>query len=309
MNLARMSGLSSNSETDRLFWLRVGFYLVAAVILGTLGMNGAGQDGAPFGKVGDHWHFFLIGVLAATVANSTGAGGGIVFLPVFTLLGLSVTESLATSLAIQCFGMTAGGLSWLQHLKKGAIVDAQSKSFRQILLVAAAGSLLGLRMAQELLPDPGWNIEYLFSVFSLVVGLTIFLRTLKGADVNGGREDGMRLVEFTGLAVSGVFGGAITAWLSIGVGEVLAIYLLALRFRINLAVAVAVCVTSLTVITGVPFYFGKSAIVLEVLVFAAPGALIGGTLAKHLAIFLGAKRLKLGMAAWIILTAIVYLIV
>jgi uncharacterized membrane protein YfcA len=48
---------------------------------------------------------------------------------------------------------------------------------------------------------------------------------------------------------------------------------------------------------------------LEVLVFAAPGALIGGTLARRLAIYLGARRLKLGMAGWIILTAIVYLIV
>ena len=96
--------------------------------------------------------------------------------------------------------------------------------------------------------------------------------------------------------------------MSIGVGEILAIYLLALRFRVNFAVAVAVCVTSITVITGVPFYFGKSVIVLEVVVFAAPGALIGGTFAKRLAIYLGARRLKLGMAGWILLTAVIHLI-
>jgi uncharacterized membrane protein YfcA len=309
MNLVQMSGLSSNSEADRLWWWRLGFYLVAVVVLGTLGTGIARQECALFGEVGNHWHFFLIGVFAATVANSTGAGGGIVFLPVFTLLGLSVTESLATSLAIQCFGMTAGGLSWLQHLKKRAIVDAQSKSLRMILLVGVCGALLGLRGAQELLPNPNWNIEFLFSSFSLVVGLLIFVRTLTGRDVNGGREEEIRPVELVGLGVSGILGGAITAWLSIGVGEILAIYLLVLRFRVDLAVAVAVCVTSITVISGVPFYFGKSVIILEVLVFAAPGALIGGTLAKHLAIYLGAKRLKLGMAAWIILTAIVYLIV
>lgn len=309
MSLTQMSGLSSSCKTDRLWRMRLGFYLVAAVVLVTLGTSDSGKGGSPLGEVAGHWHFFFIGVLAATVANSTGAGGGIVFLPVFTLLGLSVTESLATSLAIQSFGMTAGGLSWLQHLHRGAIVDAQSQSFRRILLVGGCGSLLGLRMAQEFISDPVWNVEWLFSVFSLVVGLVILVGTLKGSGVNGGREDGIRPGELAGLAGCGFVGGAITAWLSIGVGEMLAIYLLALRFRVNLAVAVAVCVTSITVITGVPFYFGKSAIVLEVLVFAAPGALIGGTLARHLAIFLGARRLKLGMAGWIILTAIVYLIV
>jgi uncharacterized membrane protein YfcA len=93
------------------------------------------------------------------------------------------------------------------------------------------------------------------------------------------------------------------------VGEILAIHLLALRYRVNVAVAAAVCVTSITVITAVPYYLTEQAIVKEVLVFAAPGALIGGTLAKRFAILLGAKRLKLGMAGWIILTAIVYLIV
>jgi len=309
MNLTRMSGLPSKSEPDRLWWIRLGFYLVAAVILITLGTGGFTSGGSPFGKVAGHWHFFLIGILAATVANSTGAGGGIIFLPVFTLLGLSVTESLATSLAIQCFGMTAGGLSWLRHLKKGAIVDAQSKGFRLILLVGASTSLVGLRIAQELFPNPDWNIEWFFSLFSLVVGFAIFVRTLNGGEGNRGRDDVIRLGEWGGLALSGLIGGAITAWLSIGVGEVLAIYLLALRFRVNLAVAVAVCVTSITAIAGVPFYIGKSAIVLEVLVFAAPGALIGGTLARRLAIYLGARRLKLGMAGWIILTAIVYLIV
>ena len=46
-----------------------------------------------------------------------------------------------------------------------------------------------------------------------------------------------------------------------------------------------------------------------VVAFAAPGALIGGTLAKRLAIYLGTKRLKIGMALWIILSSVIYLLV
>lgn len=304
-----MTDSISKLPGNRLQWIRVGFYLTAALVLLTLGTGSFGRSEAPFGSFGTHWHFFLIGILAATVANSTGAGGGIVFLPVFTVLGLTVTESLATSFAIQCFGMTAGALTWLLHLKRDACHDEQSESFLRIFLVGASGSLLGLRLAQEFLPDPGLNIEWFFSLFSLAVGLMILRRTLVSGDVNGGRKHAVSAIDLGSLAASSFVGGAITAWLSVGVGEILAIHLLALRFRVNLAVAVAVCVTSITVITGIPHYFVGSSIVKEVLVFAAPGALIGGTLAKRFAIVLGAKRLKLGMAGWIILTAIVYLLV
>ncbi|MFT6242666.1 MAG: putative membrane protein YfcA [Akkermansiaceae bacterium] len=304
-----MTELLSNSSCIRLHWIRIGFYLVAAIILVTLGTGSFGRGEALFLRVGSHWHFFLIGILAATVANSTGAGGGIVFLPVFTVLGLTVTESLATSFAIQCFGMTAGALTWLLHLKRDAVCDAQTSGFLRIFLVSACGSLLGLRLAQEFLPDPGVKIEWFFSFFSLAVGLLILRRTFVLGTVNGGRDREASSRELAGVAVTTFIGGAITAWLSVGVGEILAIHLLALRYRVNVAVAAAVCVTSITVITAVPYYLTEQAIVKEVLVFAAPGALIGGTLAKRFAILLGAKRLKLGMAGWIILTAIVYLIV
>ncbi len=282
---------------------------MAVVILVTIGTGSFGEGEAPFASVGSHGHFFLIGILAATVANSTGAGGGIVFLPVFTVLGLSVGESLATSFAIQCFGMTAGALTWLLYLKHEPEGDVEVGSFLKIFLVGASGSLLGLRLAQNYLPDPGLNIKWFFSIFSLVVGLVIMIRTLRGSDAKGGREEEISSVELWGIAASTLVGGAVTAWLSVGVGEILAIHLLALRYRVNLAVAAAVCVTSITVITAIPHYFTGPLIVKEVLVFAAPGALIGGTLAKGFALVLGAKRLKLGMAGWIILTAIVYLLV
>jgi len=296
-------------QTERFHRIRLGFYLVAGVVLITLGTGAYGHAPAPFAEVASHWHFFLIGILAATVANSTGAGGGIVFLPVFTILGLTVGQSLATSFAIQCFGMTAGALTWLIHLKRDAIHDSQSESFLRIFLVSAAGSLAGLRLAQDFLPDPGLDIEWFFSLFSLVVGFIILRRTLTKGEINGGREHSVTSCELVGLGASTFIGGAITAWLSVGVGEILAIHLLALRFRVNVAVAAAVCVTSITVITAVAHYLAGPLIVKEVLVFAAPGALIGGTMAKRLALFLGAKRLKLGMSGWIILTAIVYLIV
>jgi len=114
--------------------------------------------------------------------------------------------------------------------------------------------------------------------------------------------------EQIGLALACVIGGGITAWLSVGVGEILAIYLIFLGFRVNLAVACAVCVTAATVIVAMPYHLMiTQAVNLNVLVYAAPGALIGGAFAKQLALLLGARRLKLMISTWIILSALVYL--
>jgi len=61
----------------------------------------------------DYSYFLLVGLFGAIVANSTGAGGGIVFIPFFTSLGIEGSQALGTSILIQCFGMTAGAVSWL----------------------------------------------------------------------------------------------------------------------------------------------------------------------------------------------------
>ena len=56
--------------------------------------------------------FTFLGILGAVFANATGAGGGVVFVPFFNQMGLSPSATVATSFAIQCFGMTAGAVTW-----------------------------------------------------------------------------------------------------------------------------------------------------------------------------------------------------
>lgn len=264
---------------------------------------------SPYEQIATHGLHFFLGILGATIANSTGAGGGIVFLPFFTSLGFSLEQSLGTSFAIQCFGMTAGALTWLIYKKKEALQDAVTLDFKRIFWVSAASSIVGLRVAQEWMPSPQIDIKLFFSVFSIAVGLLILQRTLSSCPKMEKRSWAMNGIELWGLGVVSLLGGAITAWLSDGVGELVAVYLIGLRFRVNHAVAVAVCVSSVTVLAGLPHYFGTGAVMLGVVAFAAPGALIGGTLAKRLAMFLGTKRLKIGMASWIILSSVIYLLV
>jgi len=250
---------------------------------------------------------FLLGVFAATIANSTGAGGGIVFLPVFMSLGLSVGESLATSFAIQCFGMTSGSLSWMIHAHKEKVLFKHHwTSFYPLLLITAIGSCTGLLLTQAYFPKTSINIELLFSVFSLLIGLFILQKTLlnKGTERKSNK---LTQKETIGLVVVSLIGGSITALLSIGIGELVAIYLIWLGYRANFAIALAVCVTSISVLTAIPYYiFQEPMINLSLLLFVAPGALIGGYFANRLSLRLGAYRVKLFISIWIIMSACVY---
>jgi uncharacterized membrane protein YfcA len=253
--------------------------------------------------------YFFIGIVAATIANSTGAGGGIVFLPIFIGLGFSPAESLSTSIAIQCFGMTSGALTWINYRKKECKeYPKQWQSFYVIFPISALSSCAGLLITQSLISQPPLDIELLFAIFSLVIGTVILLRTLRIKKEYHGRAHSLSSAEIIGLTVISFVGGTITSWLSIGIGEILLIYLIFLGFRLNVAVASAVCVSASSVLIASPFHILSNTIRIDVLMYAALGALIGGVIARYLATYLGAHKLKIATSIWIILSAIPYLV-
>ncbi|MCO7225526.1 sulfite exporter TauE/SafE family protein [Pleionea sp. CnH1-48] len=289
--------------------IRFGFYCLSVILLYLLCVGVESDLPALSQKVTEYGHFFFIGLLAATVANSTGAGGGIIFLPAFMALGVTPQQALATSFAIQCFGMTSGALAWL-NFSRSEWESRQSRwhGFSGILFVSSLGSIIGLVLAQQFIPSAPFNIHVLFSVFSLFVGFAVLYRTLRYKEEGLGRQTGLSHNEKVVLFFISVAGGAITAWLSIGIGEILAIVLLRLGYRVHIAVAAAVCVSSISVLTGVIYHANLGDVInYNILLFAAPAAMIGGAIARRVAVLLGAKRLKIMMACWIIISAIVYL--
>jgi len=291
--------------------IRICFYITSAFILYYTCIslqNSSVLVATPL--INDYGHFFFIGFIAATVANTTGAGGGIVFIPAFMALGLSPTAALATSFSIQCFGMTSGALSWLsQGRKEISSHPLQWQYFPSIISVSLLGSLLGLWLIQWGAITSPFDTHKLFAIFSLFIALVIFYRTFSLPSLGEGRTDNLTKKEVGLLFISCGISGAITAWISIGVGEVLAIVLLLMGFRVHVAIAAAVCISSLTVLSAVPYHIiVTESIDLNILLFAAPGAIIGGEIARRVATSIGIKPLKLFMATWIAISAVVYLI-
>ena len=53
-----------------------------------------GLSGFPVNQLSEYISFSLLGVLGAIFANSTGAGGGVIFIPMFNHLAFSETNQL-----------------------------------------------------------------------------------------------------------------------------------------------------------------------------------------------------------------------
>jgi len=243
--------------------------------------------------------FSLLGVLGAIFANATGAGGGVVFIPMFEKLAFTPEQSVATSFAIQCFGMTAGAISWSLHYKHTKQELRLWRGFKSIILIATLASVTGLWSIYAFDQHSPHSLHQNFSWFSLVLGLFIVV-TLFWVKPHRERSKVSR-VDWIAIIILSMFGGMITAWLSVGVGELLAIYLILRRYDVTMSVAVAVVVSAFTVWAGIwQHTLIEFNVVWPVVIFAGPGAVIGGIAAKYLVSYLSARKLKLFFAFWLL---------
>jgi uncharacterized membrane protein YfcA len=260
----------------------------------------------------DYWFIFPLALLGAIVANATGAGGGVVFVPAFHMLGMGEESIIATSFAIQCFGMTAGMLAWRrlanERHSSNDLLEAETwLSYQSMINRLALPAIAGVLVGQYLISlESAEHVRLLFKYFSIVFGLMILGTTvyltrlpdkLKPMDLNNGTN--------AALALVCLIGGVITAWLSIGVGELVAVTLILMRFPVRYAIGVAVSISAISVWIGVQFYLWvHPTINFEVLLFAAPAALIGGSVAKRVVSYFSPVQLKVFIASWILISAI-----
>jgi uncharacterized membrane protein YfcA len=266
----------------------------------------------PLVLIQEYGGFTFLGVLGAIFANATGAGGGVVFIPFFNQLDFSSTMSVATSFAIQCCGMTAGAITWWAFYKQAKTRNQadfiQWQPLVKVLLLTIPFSLLGLWMVQinpqvfAHFSDPA-SLHTGFGIFSIGLALAIF--TTVFLLNNASFKTQLANHDYIALPVIALVGGGITAWLSIGVGELVAVYLIMCRFNVTLAIAAAVILSAYTVWAGVVFHLVVTqAIYWPVVLFAGAGAIVGGILAKRLVLYFSAKNLKLFFAGWIFILGI-----
>ncbi len=249
--------------------------------------------------------FFFLGLAGALVANSTGAGGGVIFIPFFALFEFTAMQSIATSIAIQCFGMTAGTVSWTRFLHKKIVnQEIEFQPVKKIVMLTGPITILGVIVGQYILPRPEINIETLFGLFSIVFGITLLIFTkMKGKEFVGIIRS-PSILEGAMIMFTCFTGGILTTWISVGVGEAIALLLFFLGYPAFFAVAIGVFTSSISVLTAISYHIQADNVSTEVLLFAGMAALVGGYVARYITNKIGGYNLKLFFAVWILLSGI-----
>lgn len=251
-----------------------------------------------FADLANYITFSALGVIGAIFANSTGAGGGVVFIPMFNQLNFTDQQAVATSFAIQCFGMTAGAASWYYHYQTQQKALRLWQGFKRIIAVTTVCSVLALAWVFNSHQEPPASLHFAFSWFSLLLGLFILITVYVFKPT---RERSLLTpYDYIALMIIGLLGGAITAWLSVGVGEILVIYLIIRRFDINMAIGAAVVVSAMSVWSVIGYVQGQA--YWQVVLFAGPAAVLGGLFARILVSHLSAVKLKLFFACWLLIS-------
>lgn len=265
----------------------------------------------------EYGFFTFVGIVGAVFANATGAGGGVIFVPFFAYLSFTPDSIVATSFAIQCCGMTAGAITWTrffctQRQTDQRKTDSQWGALPSALLLTVIPSLCGVLFSQytthgsvlllNVLGGPE-NLHTVFGVFSVILAIAIIASIpLMKRQVFSNALAGNDIVCLPTIAF---LGGCITAWLSIGVGELVAVYLIIRGFNVTMSIAVAVILSAFTVWSALPFHVLVShAIVYDVVIFAGAGAILGGVMAKYLVLAFSTQSLKLFFGLWVFLLGV-----
>jgi uncharacterized membrane protein YfcA len=260
------------------------------------------------------WFLPGVGVIGAIIANTSGTGGGVVFVPVFNALrelgvmSLSPLAVVGVSMGIQSFGMTMGSLRWtdrLLHQPAPGPLEAhvRLKDFATVVCAVLALSLPAMLATQRLTAFDQQDVLYAYKGFSILLGTALIAATWT---FNATRPERAKLarIDLIVLVALSIPGGMITALFSVGMGEIVALYLFIRHYPVLLCTGAACVISAVSCLSGVVWHIGAGTVQWEVVLLAAPAAVLGGFLARPIALWLGPKRLKTLDGSWIVLSAL-----
>jgi len=276
----------------------------------------------------EYWFMFPISVLIATIAMASGVEGATFFTPLFIIgLGLPTEVAVGTGLITEVFGFSSGLYA---YMRKGLI---DYKLGRMLLLITIPVALVGTWAAKGI---PGDVLKGILGVGLFAIA-TSFLRSpepeaLTAMDLDikehQDKEPQTCITSATGETycytvanrtegrlLSGI-GALFLGMVSTGLGEMNG-YFLIQRCRVPSKVAVAtsvfiVAITALTASIGHIAQFAQAggdtlATVLSLVMFTAPGVLIGAQLGSIVANRLSQKLLERSMGILFILVGTIVL--
>lgn len=265
----------------------------------------------------EFWYLFPISVLIATIAMSTGIGGAVFFSPLFMLaLKLDPKIAIGAALVTELFGFLSGLVAYY----RSKLIDFSLAW--SLLLFSVPAAMLGAFYADAI---PPIVLKAIFAVGLVVIGFQLFnaWRAEERAkkelehrkEFEGNYESELtdatgRVHHYTvcnkpmGKAFAAV-GGAFVGMISVGLAELQEYHLVA-RCKVPTPVAVGtsifvVVITVLVASAGHFYEFSKASgtalpQVLSIVIFTAPGVVLGGQIGPRLQKNLPEDKMKVSIA-------------
>jgi len=229
----------------------------------------------------------FLGVIAATVANTTPAAAGIVYFPILTRLEISPIMTVQFTMMIQAYGMGLGTFKWYLVNKRLFILN--------VLPICLFGGLVGVLLAMLVWPISKPEVlTLIFNFIAFMFTQVIFFSILYK------RQYPSQTVELTARNIAillffSFIGGLITGWIGFGIDTIF-YFILTLVFRVNPAIAIvtSIAIMAAMSLAGAVLHLFLYEVPLSLWYSAIPGVTLAGLfLAAFLAVKLGAKNVLL----------------
>ena len=272
----------------------------------------------------DNWFMFPISIVIATVAMASGVGGATFFAPILLLgLGLPPEVAIGVGLITEVFGFTSGLVAYLRR----KLVDFRLA--KAMLVFSIPMAIFGVLAANYVDPDilrAILGMGLLAVAFSLLRAPDPASLEVVDRDVSTKDKDSKNSCvtsaagetfcyavpsKLVGGIVASV-GGFFMGMISTGLGELNSYYMLQ-RSKIPSKVAVATSVftvafTAMVAATGHLIHFVSAGgdtlnTVLSLVVFTAPGVVIGGQLGPFVATRISQHALEKTLGVLFVLVA------
>lgn len=265
----------------------------------------------------EFWYLFPIAIVIATIAMSSGIGGAVFFSPLFMLV-LKLEPKIAVGVALikEFFGFSSGLLA---YYKAKLIVFKLAKN---LLVFSVPAAVIGAYYADAV---PPIILKAIFAVGLVFIGFQLFnswrkeKRDKKEQEHQKEFENNYESIltdaketvyKYTvcnrnmGRSFAAI-GGIFVGMISVGLAELQEYHLVA-RCKVPTPVAVAtsifvVVITVLVASIGHVYEFVKAGDevlnqVLSVVLFTAPGVVIGGQIGSKLQKILPEEKMKISIA-------------
>ncbi|MDH3973649.1 MAG: sulfite exporter TauE/SafE family protein [Deltaproteobacteria bacterium] len=241
-----------------------------------------------------YWKIFPVAIVIASLANSSGFGGGIIFQPIFIgIMGLHPAQGVATGMLTELCGMSSGAIRYFRQ--KQIEFDIAFS----LIIFGIPGLIIGNHLLTILSPG---ILKFIFGSLVLTIAIWTFVSAIQ-------RKKGTRYA----IGVDEVYpvfwvpflGGISSGVSSVGTAEsmfpLLERYL---KVQPHRAIATAILIEAAMNWLATALNLSSGLIRWEVAIYTIPGVIIGGQIGPQIARWLPSLTLKYLFGTAIAITAI-----